>query len=90
MTAAATTDDLHRLGYARSFTGFWLRPDGSSVLSESDALQEATRILYPEKESKPVSNPPRTAPVPGMPPKPSGPPPKMPTNPHPAVPPRQP
>jgi hypothetical protein len=52
MTAAATTDDLHRLGYARSFTGFWLRPDGSSVLSESDALQEATRILYPEKGSK--------------------------------------
>jgi hypothetical protein len=52
MTATATTDDLHRLGYARSFTGFWLRPDGSSVLSEPDALQEATRILYPEKGSE--------------------------------------
>jgi hypothetical protein len=33
-----------------------------------------------------MSNPPRTAPVPGMPPKPSGAPPKMPLNPHPAAP----
>jgi hypothetical protein len=48
----ATVNDLHRLGYARSFTGFWLRPDGSSVVSEADALQEAARILYSAKESK--------------------------------------
>ena len=53
MTApTVSTDDLHRLGYARSFTGFWLRPDGGSVLGEADALEEARRILYPEKESK--------------------------------------
>lgn len=53
MTAATvTTDDLHRLGYARSFSGFWLRPDGGSVVSEADALAEAARTLHPEKEGK--------------------------------------
>ena len=51
-TATATTDDLHRLGYARSFTGFWLRPDGSTAVSEADALQEAARILHPAPEGK--------------------------------------
>lgn len=52
MTVTATTADLDRLGYARSFSGFWLRPDGLTVVSEPDALQEAARILYPRKESK--------------------------------------
>jgi hypothetical protein len=52
MTHAATTDDLHRAGYARSFTGFWLRPNGLSVVSEQDALREVAALLNPTPKGK--------------------------------------
>ena len=48
----ATTADLANAGWARSFTGYWLAPNGQRLVSEADALQEVGRILYPEKESK--------------------------------------
>lgn len=47
-----SVDDLYRLGYARSFTGFWLTPDGRRIVSEPDALGRATQTLNPTSKPK--------------------------------------
>ena len=43
-----TVNDLYAAGYARSFTGYWLRPNGLSVVDEHDALREVAELLDPE------------------------------------------
>jgi hypothetical protein len=40
-----TVNDLSTYGYARSFPGFWLRPNGLSHVSEQDALRELAEQL---------------------------------------------
>ena len=39
-TSRVTAQDLQTRGWARTFTGFWLSPDGLRILSEADALAE--------------------------------------------------
>lgn len=42
---AATTDDLLRAGWCRTFTGFWLDASGYRILSEADALAEVAQSI---------------------------------------------
>jgi len=47
-----TVNDLAAAGYARCWTGFWMRPDGLSVVSEPDALRELAERLNQEASQR--------------------------------------